>query len=196
MPKIIDKTEKKQLILEAAIKEFALNGVSNTKIVDIAKRANIGKGTIYEYFKSKESIFLESMTFFVNSMKEVIQDKLPGISDPREKIIGLIDAFMINAGNFQDLLTIILDFWAVGLRGEQVSKWREIYQMFQEVIGEIIDEGIEQGIFRDINKQYFSSLLMGLLDGLFLQMIMFDKAYDIKTARDTAVDTILNGILK
>lgn len=196
MPKIVDKAEKKQLILEASIAEFAEKGVSKTKIVDIAKRANIGKGTVYEYFSSKEAIFMEAMDFFMKSMSATIEKELNGLTDPKERIIAIIDALVINAESFQDLLVIILDFWAFGFRGEQISKWREAYQMFQEMISEIIDDGIEKGIFRDINKQYFSSILIGLLDGIVFQIILFNKEYDIKAARDAAVDTILHGILK
>ncbi|MCP4754546.1 MAG: helix-turn-helix transcriptional regulator [Proteobacteria bacterium] len=47
MPKIVDKAAKKGEILSSAIKVFAEKGVANTKMVDIARRAEIGKGTIY-----------------------------------------------------------------------------------------------------------------------------------------------------
>jgi len=48
---------KKQLIIEAAIKVFARDGLEKGKIADIAKEAGIGKGTVYEYFRSKNDIF-------------------------------------------------------------------------------------------------------------------------------------------
>ena len=48
---------KKELIIEAAIKVFARDGLEKGKIADIAKEAGIGKGTVYEYFRSKNDIF-------------------------------------------------------------------------------------------------------------------------------------------
>ena len=38
---------------------FAKKGVAKTKMIDIATIARVGKGTIYEYFASKEDIFRE-----------------------------------------------------------------------------------------------------------------------------------------
>ena len=54
MPKIVDKKKKREKILETAITVFAKRGIANTKITDIAEAAQVGKGTIYEYFHSKD----------------------------------------------------------------------------------------------------------------------------------------------
>ncbi|RMF59539.1 MAG: TetR/AcrR family transcriptional regulator, partial [Calditrichaeota bacterium] len=47
-PKVVDKTAKRQEILDAALRVFARKGFKNTKMIDIAEEARIGKGTIYE----------------------------------------------------------------------------------------------------------------------------------------------------
>ena len=62
MPKIVDKAAKKNEILLAAMRLFAEKGVVNSKMADIAIAAGIGKGTIYEYFRSKEEIFGEAFS--------------------------------------------------------------------------------------------------------------------------------------
>ena len=56
-PKIVDKEAKKTQIIIAATQVFSKLGVAKTKMIDIAQAAGIGKGTIYEYFRSKEEIF-------------------------------------------------------------------------------------------------------------------------------------------
>ncbi|MDP6593244.1 MAG: helix-turn-helix domain-containing protein, partial [Candidatus Marinimicrobia bacterium] len=48
---------KRTQIIQAAIKVFARKGLERGKIADVAKEAGIGKGTVYEYFRSKEEIF-------------------------------------------------------------------------------------------------------------------------------------------
>lgn len=54
---------KREQILRAALEVFKEKGYANTSIMDIAKRANMGKGTLYLYFKNKEellySVFME-----------------------------------------------------------------------------------------------------------------------------------------
>ncbi|MDV2683289.1 TetR/AcrR family transcriptional regulator [Alkalihalophilus lindianensis] len=48
---------KKEIILEAATNSFSMFGYKGTTIDQVAKLANIGKGTIYTSFKSKEELF-------------------------------------------------------------------------------------------------------------------------------------------
>ncbi|KUK10884.1 MAG: Transcriptional regulator, TetR family [Clostridia bacterium 41_269] len=54
--------EKKRRILDAAAKVFSKKGFHKAKIEEIAKEAGIGKGTIYEYFASKEELFKEMLS--------------------------------------------------------------------------------------------------------------------------------------
>ena len=51
--------ERRDAILAAALEEFATNGFAGTRLDDIAKRANVAKGTIYLYFADKETLFQE-----------------------------------------------------------------------------------------------------------------------------------------
>lgn len=55
------KNEKRDLILQSAIEIFCDYGFERTTISEVAKHAGIGKGTIYEYFKSKEELFSSSV---------------------------------------------------------------------------------------------------------------------------------------
>lgn len=51
--------DKRELILAAALDEFSQNGFAAARLDDVAKRADVAKGTIYLYFKDKESLFQE-----------------------------------------------------------------------------------------------------------------------------------------
>jgi AcrR family transcriptional regulator len=53
------KDERREQILSAALKAFALKGFAATKISDIVARAEMSHGLVYHYFKSKEEIFYE-----------------------------------------------------------------------------------------------------------------------------------------
>ena len=59
MPKVSveHKVEVKEAILKAAVKNFGKYGYANTKMDDIAKTADVSKGTLYLYFPSKEEMF-------------------------------------------------------------------------------------------------------------------------------------------
>ena len=51
--------ERRDAILAAALEEFAASGFAATRLDDVARRAGVAKGTIYLYFRDKESLFQE-----------------------------------------------------------------------------------------------------------------------------------------
>jgi AcrR family transcriptional regulator len=51
--------ERPGQILDAAFVEFGQRGLAGARLDDIAKRAGVGKGTIYLYFETKEALFRE-----------------------------------------------------------------------------------------------------------------------------------------
>lgn len=50
---------RRETILTAALDEFSARGFEATRLDDVAKRAGIAKGTIYLYFRDKETLFQE-----------------------------------------------------------------------------------------------------------------------------------------
>src|SRR5205809_628284 len=53
------REKRRATILDAALREFAARGFAATRLDDVARRARIAKGTIYLYFRDKESLFQE-----------------------------------------------------------------------------------------------------------------------------------------
>jgi len=48
--------EKREKILRTAMKEFSRNGLTGTKVGDIAKKAGISHGSMYSYFPTKDAL--------------------------------------------------------------------------------------------------------------------------------------------
>src|SRR5438132_694837 len=57
--RVARQAERRQAILDAALDEFAARGFAATRLDDVASRAGVAKGTIYLYFRDKESLFQE-----------------------------------------------------------------------------------------------------------------------------------------
>src|SRR6266699_2079097 len=58
-PRGARQAERREAILAAALEEFAARGFAATRLDDVARRAGVAKGTIYLYFRDKESLFQE-----------------------------------------------------------------------------------------------------------------------------------------
>lgn len=68
--------DRKRLIIEAATKSFSIFGYKATTMDQVAKLANVGKGTIYTFFKNKEELFDEIITDLIENMKQVALESI------------------------------------------------------------------------------------------------------------------------
>ena len=75
------KLQSKQTIMAAAVKKFMLKGVRETSIADIMSEAELGIGTFYNYFESKESLLLCLLEQIVEETKKLaarrMEEKVP-----------------------------------------------------------------------------------------------------------------------
>jgi AcrR family transcriptional regulator len=200
MPKKINKEEKKANILEASIRVFAKKGMTKTKMSDIAEAADIGKGTIYEYFRSKDDIFLASFHFFLENVDSVISQRLYRISDPQEKLLAYSSAWAeIFEGDYLEYATIVLDFWAESIRNNQEAialNLVKIYDENRKMVKSLLEDCITKDQTSSFDTKIAASILIGSLEGLFIQWILDRSAFDFKEAAKISTKIIIDGLKK
>ena len=82
----------RQKLLDAAHKVFAAKGFEATRIGDITEQADVGKGTFYYHFGSKERVIQEVVKSVMGELVAVLEAKCSGIDDLRELLDTLIGA--------------------------------------------------------------------------------------------------------
>ncbi|TVR13929.1 MAG: TetR/AcrR family transcriptional regulator [Planctomycetota bacterium] len=70
---------KREAMLVAACDCFSQKGFSASRIADIAHRAGVGKGTVYEYFRSKEDLLLDACLFDCERLEKMMNQLTPGV---------------------------------------------------------------------------------------------------------------------
>lgn len=87
--------DRKQQIIKAATKSFTLFGYKATTMEQIAKLANVGKGTIYTFFKNKDDLFDEIVSTLITEMKEAgeatIQEDLSFMENAHRLIYTILE---------------------------------------------------------------------------------------------------------
>ncbi len=193
-PRLVDKEEKKKAVLIAARRVFAKKGFAATKIDDVAREADIGKGTVYEYFRSKDDIFFalyEEMKIELHRRIFDVDASLP----PREKLRRLVVSALLAFEHWRDFGYILLDFWAMHKKGADANiRFDEIYDEARARLSALIREGIQTGDFKKVNPVHTASALIAIFDGLLLQWIFNPKSFSLKTVTDTVLDLIMRGI--
>lgn len=200
MPLIVDKEEKREKILEAAISVFAKKGIANTKMVDIAEAADIGKGTIYEYFRSKGEIFTAAFYYVVKKAENIISQRLSSTQDPLEKLRSFFDSWKeIFSSEFKDYMEIMLDFWAEGIRNKNQAaafSLKKIYDENRMMLKDILDECVAEGKIKPVNTKIAASIILGALDGEMVQWITDPHLFSIEDSFDIMIEIIMNGLKK
>src|SRR5687767_16007368 len=67
----IEKTDKRDALLRAAIETFAARGFFNAQVADVARTAGVAAGTVYLYFRGKDDLLV---SIFEHTMKQAIAD--------------------------------------------------------------------------------------------------------------------------
>jgi TetR/AcrR family transcriptional regulator len=81
-----EKQMRRESIIDAAEKLFFAKGIAPTTMDEIAEAAELSKGTIYIYFKSKEEIFLAIMSRSINVLKSLFIKAFDSTSAGLEKV--------------------------------------------------------------------------------------------------------------
>jgi TetR/AcrR family transcriptional regulator, fatty acid metabolism regulator protein len=185
--------DKRQRILEAAVKVFARKGYFAARVSDIAKKAGVADGTIYLYFESKEDIlvrlFDETMAEHAGEMRRVVQ-ALPSVD---ARLLALAERHLEVLGRNRDLAVV----FQVELRQSiQFMKrftagWLKGYFA---LVTEVIEQGQREGVLRaDLNRKVATKAFFGALDEMVTSWIIGGKGYDLPKLAAPVVDLFLRG---
>jgi AcrR family transcriptional regulator len=103
-----DREAKRLRILLAAAAEFAEYGFDNASIEKIAERADIGKGTVYNYIRSKDQLFAECLQLFCDELLNLIEVTVMGVSELTlmQRVLQLSDRLVDLADRRNDFVTL------------------------------------------------------------------------------------------
>ena len=196
-PDLRDQRERE--ILQAAATVFAERGFRGTRVADIARQAGIGKGTVYEYFRSKEELFLRLFHWYTEQAFRSMRDtaQATGLS-PLTSLRRSCDSLLASCGEMQELYPLTMEFWSASTASEfreQLSReFRQLYESFRGVLANLLREGMACGeVGAHVQPEAIASVLVGALDGIFLQA-WFDPAFDPIAAGGHFLDVLTLGI--
>jgi len=192
--------DKKTQIINAAIEVFAKQGLEKGKIADIAKVAKIGKGTIYEYFKSKDEIFRAIEKMFIFDSIDQINNLTQSEKSPTEKIEEII-SYNINMHTVMgDAALILAELWAQHgrgqLHGHKDSAFADMYNDYHSAVLDVLTQGIKIGEFRAMNKDGVATMLLALIDGILWQSVIFKNVDNFGEWKNEAIKSFIKGIKK
>lgn len=195
--------KKKKMILDIAIDEFSEHGYQNASINNIVRRANIAKGSIYQYFSSKENLFQYIVDQVIVQKMEYIEKAnldLTGLSffDQMRELCVLNIKFSRDNPKLEELFIKVLSSSDIFLQNDIIEK---ISFESENFLKSLLIGGIQKGEFR---KEIDVDLVSFTINGLFINLskrILQNYYGDISDQQimlmsDQVIDLLKNGLVK
>jgi AcrR family transcriptional regulator len=196
-PDLRDRRERE--ILEAAAAVFAERGLRSARMVDVAERAGIGKSTVYEYFRSKEDLFLRLFDWYTEQAFVSMSRELGASSEPTaDALRRSVDSLLESCRRMLPLYPLTLEFWSASTAPEYRerlgSEFRTLYRRFRSVVADALRTGIARGeLGPHVDPDAVAAVLVSAYDGLFLQA-WFDRDFDPVPAGRRFLDVVIRGM--
>lgn len=188
------KDLKRQQIIQAAAEVFGNSNFQNAVISEIAQKANVAEGTLYQYFKNKEDLFFSIPAQKTEEFCEEFNLHLQGIHDVFSKVRKLIwyylYFFKTNPAYARSLM-LEMRVSKGFIRSETYGR----IKAFTDKVLEIITEGQKEGRFRnDVGVYAIRELILGVLEYRVTRWLLKEEKYDLIEHYDEICDLIFNGI--
>ena len=162
------KSNKRERILNSALKLFARKGFYNAKVSEIASEAGVADGTIYLYFKNKDdlliSLFEDRMDWINRRLVDEL-DKTEGIVEQIRRYIHLHLTLAQVAPDLAEFITVELRQSTKFVKEYSNPKFTE----YLRILSRLITRGQEEGCLRrDVDARIISRGIFGALDELLL----------------------------
>ena len=189
-----DKSKKREMITEGAIKAFMEHGYKNTSMDIIAMHAGVSKKTIYNHFKSKENVILTIISAYLDGksiLKEIKYDNSKSLEEQLKKFanaelylintpekLGLARLLTLTFIEDRDLaLRIVMNFEPNRLR---FTNW--------------LKEAVDDKKLEVNNLENAASIFYSLIEGGITYPVLFQPKLNIERSQnmiDEAITTFL-----
>ena len=179
-------------ILGAAAEHIAANGVGETRIADVARRADVSSALVIYYFGTRDRLLVDALRFSEQSFYDAAEKMLAEVTSVHERLALLIRSTCVPeaAGEVPGAWGLWFDVWAQAYRHPEVAKDRvELDARWRAMIAEVVRGGQDDGdVGGDVDVERFCLTFSALLDGLSIQVALEDPQIDPDVAYRIAMD--------
>jgi TetR/AcrR family fatty acid metabolism transcriptional regulator len=190
-------SDKRRLILDAAVRVFARQGFHACRVSDIADEAGVAYGLVYHYFASKDEVldtlFLERWNIMLELIREVDREQIP----VREKLSAIASFIVDSYRHDPDLMKVIIvevTRAANSFGNTHIATIREAY----DLIGGMIAKAQSEGVFKpEIEARFAAMAFYGaieqLLTGWIFELLPQGEE-DFERAKWLVVEAVCGGL--
>ncbi len=188
-------TRRKRLpIFDAAVAVFSEKGFARATMEEVARRAGIAKGTLYNNYRSKKELFLSLIEEGIERLESAVRREVARREDISGKLEALIGAQLSFFEEYRDYCKLLLsEVWGLGTRWEeQVERLRSGYI---RIIRDLIEKGQAEGVIRkNLEVDAAATAVFGAVAVAALNAFVFETRYRYESILQTLKELLLTGL--
>ena len=194
-PRVVDKEQRRKEIATTCSDLIHEMGIKKLTVAQVAKKAGIGKGTIYEYFENKDDIVFEIMNIHIDTYHNEFLETIKDVKSTKQIIFHffkfVIDDSIENLKHFngyKEYLSIVL------------SDDNHAMKKFNLKCNVFFNDQLRKFIKEGIDKKELIPESINLVDGLLtfekgLALIkMTQDDFDAKSSCELFINTLFDLI--
>ena len=192
----LDKSIRKQKIINTAASLFHHKGYASTTLDDVAGELGISKAALYHYVGSKDELL---SIIYTQAFENVFNDtyKISGMDLPPDEKLRLIIRNHINNIIIKDLSMFSVFFSEESqLPEKDFKKIREEKKKYTRIVEEIITEGISQGMFKKTDSNLQAFAILGMCNWIYKWYKPKKADYTPDQIADHFISLLQNGYLE
>ena len=188
------KIIKRESIIQAAIEVFSKKDFKTASISEIAQKAGVADGTIYQYFKNKEDLFFSIPIEKTNEFRNQIELHLEGISGAFNKLRKFVWYFLY----FFKMNPAYGRILMLEMRVSKSFVKTETYDFLKQSVNQVITiiiEGQDEGVIRkDIDIYILRHLVLGTLEHMVSRWLLKGEKYDLIEHHQDVSQMLIDGL--
>jgi AcrR family transcriptional regulator len=155
-------SQQSEKILSVASRLFAAHRFHETRMEDIAAAAEVGKGTLYRYFKDKDELYTALLVRAAEQLEARLVEVVEQGQDARGKLEGVVGAIITYFDERPHLLDLIQHAEAMQ-RSDRIAAWQKTRETNIRLVRSVFDAARECGEFEIEDTHLAALLLLGSL---------------------------------
>lgn len=191
-----EKSQHREAILLAAGEVFSEKGFHYAKMEEVAARAGYSAGTIYNYFKNKEELYVtvigEGLQRLMEGFRVILESEAP-FEKKLEAVILNSFEFADTSRSFSKLMAQQTSYATAELIGTFTAKGLVLYGQFIDLYAKLMFQGIQEEVLRSIDPRDLAHLFLGIQHELFNEWLFSPTDYKLAGKAPFFIDFFLNG---
>jgi AcrR family transcriptional regulator len=157
-------------ILTAARKTFSKKGFEKVTVDEIAEAAGLSKATVYQYFSSKQEIYLAALSEGVKEMAERTQRQVQAAVEVRAKVEAFIRTRLEFLYENRDFFAVYhAEFGNLIHPASLNQEFRNLFRLQFQTLQSVLEGALQQGELADVSTETLATVIYESTRGLMLR---------------------------